>query len=181
VSLSSPDIARVDYREVVVEFYPWVVLGHVILVIVAFGAHGVSAFAMFAARREPDRQRLTAFLDMSTMSVNVAGFGLILGVVLGIVAAAMAGYFGRLWPWVSIVVVVIVFIAMTPMAARPMNGVRKALGQAVPGDKKDDPPRQPGTAEEVARAQARLNPGLVASIGLTGIVILVWLMEFKPF
>ncbi len=163
------------------EFYPWVVFGHVILVIIAFGAHGVSAFAMFAARRETDRGRLTAIVDMSRMSTDIAGLGLLFAVLLGIIAAAMAGYFGRLWPWASIVVVVLVFITMTPMAARPMNGVRKALGMRVQGDKKDDPPRQPGTDDEVAAARANLRPEMVASIGVAGIVILVWLMEFKPF
>jgi small-conductance mechanosensitive channel len=164
-----------------VDFYPWVVFAHVVLVIVAFGAHGVSAFAMFAAKREPDRARLAAILDMSTMSVTLAGVALLVTAVLGIVAAAMAGYFGRLWPWVAIVVVVLVFIAMTPMAAIPMGNVRKALGMRVSGDKKDDPPREPGTDAEVAAAQAKLRPELVASIGLVGIGLLVWLMEFKPF
>ena len=36
------------------EFYPWVVVGHVFFVILAFMAHGVSAFSMFQAKREPD-------------------------------------------------------------------------------------------------------------------------------
>ncbi len=42
------------------ELYPWVVLGHVVLIILALGAHGVSAFAMFRARSETDRARLAA-------------------------------------------------------------------------------------------------------------------------
>jgi hypothetical protein len=164
-----------------VEFYPWIVLAHVVVVIVAFGAHGVSAYAMFTARREPDRARLGAVLDLSGMSLNLAGWGLLLAVILGIVASIIGGHFGRLWPWASIAVVVGVFLAMTPMGAGPMGEVRKALGQRVRGDKDGDPPRQPASDADLAAAQARLRPELVAAIGLVGLVILVWLMEFKPF
>ena len=163
------------------DLYPWIVVGHVALVILAFGAHGVSAFAMFGAKREPDRTRLAATLDLSERALPVAGIGLILAVILGVIAAAMHGYFGMLWPWVSIVLAVVVWLAMTPMAALPMGAVRKALGMRVRGDKPGDPPRQPSTDEELAAAQARLQPHAVAALGIGAIVILVWLMEVKPF
>jgi uncharacterized membrane protein len=163
------------------DLYPWVVIAHVVAVIVSFGAHGVSAFAMFQVKRETDRARVAAVLDLSTSALLVAGIGLLLAVVFGIVAAAMHGFFGQLWPWVSIVVVVVVWIAMTPMAANPMGELRKVLGLPVRQDKKGDPPRSPGTDEALAIAQARLRPEIVAAIGLTAIVVLVWLMEVKPF
>lgn len=163
------------------DVYPWIVIAHVVAVIVSFGAHGVSAFAMFQVKRETDRARVAAVLDLSTSALLIAGIGLLLAVVLGIVAAAMQGFFGKLWPWISIVVVVVVWFAMTPMAANPMGEVRKVLGLPVRQDKKGDPPRQPGSDAELASAQARLRPEIVAAIGLTAIVVLVWLMEVKPF
>jgi hypothetical protein len=162
------------------ELYPWVVLAHVVFVILAFGAHGVSAFAMFAIKGESDRARVGAMLDLSTRSLLAAGIGLIAAVILGIAAAVMAGFFGSLWPWASIVLVVVVWILMTPLAASPMNEVRKALGQQVRGDKKDDPPRQPASDADLAAARARLQPQLVAGIGIAAIVVLTWLMEAKP-
>jgi len=163
------------------ELYPWVVLGHVVLIILALGAHGVSAFAMFRARSETDRARLAAVLDLSSAAVWTAGIGLLIAVLLGIIAAVMGGHFERLWPWAAIVVTVLVFVAMTPMAAGPMNGVREALGQRGKDPKSGDPPPPPATDEQLAAAQARLKPELVASIGVAGIIILVWLMEMKPF
>ena len=162
------------------DLYPWVVIGHVVFVILAFGAHGVSAFAMFRVKAEPDRTRAAAVLDLSTVALVGAGIGLLVAVVLGIVAAAMAGYFGRLWPWASIVLVVLVWLAMTPMAANPMAGVRRELGQPTRGDQKGVAP-QAGTDEAFAAARARLRPELVAGLGVLAIVILVWLMEMKPF
>jgi hypothetical protein len=163
------------------DFYPWVVIAHIFFVIVAFGAHGTSAFAMFQVRTERDRARIGAVLDLSTRALLVAGIGLVVAFVLGIIASLMAGHFSRLWPWVAIGVVVAVWVAMTPLAADRMGEVRKALGMPVRQDKKGDPPRQPGSDAELAAAQARLRPELVAALGLGAIAVLVWLMESKPF
>jgi len=162
------------------ELYPWVVVGHVILVILAFGAHGVSAFAMFDVKRATDRQRMIGVLDLSTIALVAAGIALALGILLGILAAIMGGHFSRLWPWTAIVIVVLVWIAMTPLAANPMSRVRRALGQPSRLDGKAPPP-PPASDGELAAAQAGLRPELVAAIGGGAIVLLVWLMEIKPF
>ena len=161
--------------------YPWVVVAHVLFVIVSLGAHGVSAFAMFRARDERDRARLAAILDLSATSLITAGIGLLIAIVLGIVAAIMGGHFGRLWPWVSIGVLVVAIGAMTPLAATPFGEIRIALGQRGRNDKPTDPPRVPASDEDLAASQARLRPELVAAIGVGAVAILVWLMELKPF
>jgi hypothetical protein len=161
--------------------YPWVVIGHVFFVIVSFGAHGTSAFAMFQARREPDRARLAAVLDLSQASLGVAGVGLVLALILGIVAAVMGGHFSRLWPWAAIGVVVVVFGAMTPIGATPMSNLRKVLGLPGRGDRPSDPRRQPGSDVDLRAAQGRLRPELLTVIGAVALAVLVWLMEAKPF
>jgi MFS family permease len=163
------------------DVYALIVLAHVVFVIVGFGAHGVSAFAIFRTKVETDRTRIAAILDLSASTFNIAGFGIIGAVILGIIAAAMRGHFSNLWPWVSIVLVVLIWISMTFMASRPMNRVREALGMPVQGDKKDAAPREPASDEVLAAAQARLRPEIVATIGVGGIVALTWMMEVKPF
>jgi hypothetical protein len=168
-------------EERLMDLYPWIVIGHVFFVIVAFGAHGTSAFAMFQARRETDRARLAAVLDLSGTSLATAGVGLIVALLLGIGAAVMGGHFGRLWPWAAIGVVILTFGVMTPVGANPMTDLRKALGLPGRGDKPGAPPRQPGTDEEVQAAQARLRPTLLSIVGIGALAILVWLMEAKPF
>jgi hypothetical protein len=97
---------------------------HVLLVIVSFGALGVSAYAMFHVKAE--RARIAAVLDLSTTALIVPGLTLVLAVVLWIIAAIIGGHFPRLWPWVSIALVVVVWISMTPKAANRMGGVRQA-------------------------------------------------------
>jgi len=161
--------------------YPWVVLAHVVLVVLSLGAHGVSAFAMFRVKSETDRTRIAALLDLSNASLLSAGIGILLAVLTGIIASIMGDHFSRFWPWASIIVVVVIIGLMTPLAGTPMTGVRKALGQRVRDDKKDAPPREPASDADLAAARARLQPELVAGLGVAAIVILVWLMEMKPF
>jgi hypothetical protein len=159
------------------QFYPWIVIAHVIFVIVAFGAHGVSAFAMFQVKREPDRARLAALLDLSASTIGVFGIALLVALVLGIVAAAIGDFFGKLWPWVSVAVLFVAAGVMTPLAQIPMGRVRIALGLPVRGK----PSGAPGSDADVAAARAALRPELVALLGVAGIVVLVWLMVAKPF
>jgi hypothetical protein len=164
-----------------VDLYPWVVFGHVFTVILALGAHGVSAYAIFRVKAERDRSRLAAILDLSASSLMVAGILILVAVVLGIVASIMGGHFSRFWPWAAIIVTVVVIGLMTPFAAIPLGGVRKALGMQVQGDKPTDPPRVPGTDAELDAAIAKVRPEIPTAAGIVGIGILIWLMEAKPF
>lgn len=162
------------------DLYPWVVIAHVFFVIIALGAHGTSAFAMFQAKRETDRDRLAAVLDLSGSSLIIATVGLVLALLLGIIAAIMGGHFSRLWPWAAIGVVVVLFATMTPIGVNPMSNVRKALGLPSRADKKGETPR-PGSDAEVRAAQDALRPELLTTIGIVALAVLVWLMELKPF
>ena len=62
-----------------------------------------------------------------------------------------------------------------------MTGVRRALGLPSRLDKKGEAPPPPATDAELAAAQAKLRPEAVAGLGIVAIVVLVWLMEAKPF
>lgn len=163
------------------DLYGWLVFGHVSAVILAFAAHGVSAFAMFRVRRERDRARLGAILDLSSSSLGIAGVLLLVAVVLGIVAAVVGSQFTKAWPWAAIVIVVVVFGSMTPLAAIPMNKVRRALAIPAAGDRIGDTAGSGGSDEELTAALAGIKPELPAAIGVAGIIVLSFLMRAKPF
>lgn len=162
------------------DLYPWIVIAHVFFVVVSLGGHGVSAFAMFQVKRETDRTRIAAILDLSGATLAASVYGLLLAVVLGIVAAIMGGHFGRLWPWVAIAVVVVVTALMTFLGTKPMTAVRTAIGLPHPYEK-DKPPPPPGSDVDLAAAQAKLRPVELMASGVGAIAFLVWLMEGKPF
>jgi hypothetical protein len=163
------------------DLYGWVVFGHVIAVILSFAAHGVSAFVMFRVRKERDRTRLAAILDLSASSLAAAGILLLVAVALGITAAVMGGHFSRFWPWIAIAVIVVAFGSMTPLAAVPMNKVRRALGMPVAGDRSGTAAITPSTDEELEAALKAIRPEVPAVIGVAAILVLAWLMRAKPF
>jgi ABC-type amino acid transport system permease subunit len=158
--------------------YPWIVIAHVFFVIIAFGAHGVSAFASFRVKASSDRAELKTLLDLSQTSLVAAGVALLVAILLGIWAAIMGGHFSRTWPWAAIVVLVVVVITMTPLAANPMRELRAALGI---GTDKSGAPLVPGSDAAIAAANAKLRPELTMVVGIVGLAVLVWLMELKPF
>lgn len=160
------------------DLYPWIVITHVFFVIIAFGAHGVSAFAVFRIKASSDRAELRTLLDLSQASLVVAGIALLLAILLGIWAAVMGGHFSRTWPWVAIGVLVVVVLAMTPLAANPMRELRTALGL---GTDKSGAPLVPGSDADIAAANAKLQPELTTVVGIVGLALLLWLMEVKPF
>lgn len=160
------------------QLYPWLVLVHILAAFAFAMAHGVSAFVLYRVKEERDRARLAALADLSGGSIGIAGIALLVILVAGVWAGIDQGYFGRVWIWASIVVLVVVGGLMTPLAAIPMNKVRHALGQPIRGDKE---PPVPGDDAALAAAQASLRPELVAAVGLAGIAILVTLMSLKPF
>lgn len=60
--------------------------------------------------------------------------------------------------------------------------VRKAIGldHRLKGSK-PSPAEKPVSAQELAVVIESGKPGLVASAGLVGLALIVWLMMFKPF
>jgi len=165
------------------DLYPWIVLAHVIAAFIFALAHGVSALVSFRIRQETDRARIAALLDLSGGSLMLAGVALLVILVAGVLAAIVGGHFGggRYWAWASLAVFIVVAGLMTPLVGTWMNRVRHAVGLRTQGDRKTDPDPVPAGDAELAAILAAGRPGLAAAVGLTGLVVLVVLMRFKPF
>ena len=161
--------------------YGAIVLIHVAAILVFIVAHAVSAMAMFQVRSEPDRAKLMNILNRSGSALIVAYIAIVVALIAGIVLGFMGGWWGRLWIWVSLVLLVGVGFAMTPLAAVPMRAVREALGMQGGTPKAGEPPLVAGGDAQVAAARAALRPELVATIGIAALVVITWLMLAKPF
>jgi hypothetical protein len=150
---------------------------HILGVFVFLLAHGVSAGVMFRVRAESDPRALRALLTLSERSLNVMFGGALAFFIFGILAGFSGNFWttpGGLWIWASLILVVVVFLLMTPLARFPLNRVREAVG--------DGAEESPGPdAAAIANAQARVQPMVVASMGVGGVAVLTWLMMYKPF
>ena len=161
------------------EFYPWIVLLHVVGAFLFAISHGVSGFAAFsirAAKRDPDRVK--ALLEVSGYSLGTMYLGLVLLLIGGIWAGISGGHFGRGWIWTAIVVLVVVIVAMYVMASRYYAQVRQAVGLPSTLDK------EPSSGSSPADLEALLTnrrPEILATIGGVGLLVLLWLMVVKPF
>jgi hypothetical protein len=163
------------------EFYPWLVLLHVVG---AFGfvlSHGVSAYMAIALRRERDPARIRALLDLSSVSLGGMYGSLALLLIAGIAAGIVGGWFGRAWIWLALVTLVIVIVAMYAMASRYYGELRSAVGLPSYRDQKGGPPPAPASPETVAAMLASPIPGAILAVGLIGLLVILWLMVVKPF
>lgn len=162
--------------------YRWVLYGHVIGALLFMLSHGVSAAIVYRLRGERDPDRVAVLLDLSGSSYLGLSLSLVAILATGIAMGVMAGWWQRGWFWASLVVFFGMAFAMTPLAATPANKVRQALGLRFPSRMVTmEPAEQPPTPQELDALLTSLRPTLNAAIGIGGILILVWLMMFKPF
>jgi hypothetical protein len=149
---------------------PWLVTLHVVAVLAFVAVHGVSMGVWWRVRRERDRVRLAAWLDLSggyLTPMFVVGLALIASGILAGVAGSW-WFDGRAWLWVSIGLLVAIVLLMHPMLAMPFVRLRQGLAEGI-----DD--------AELERRLTDPRPPLGAALGIGGLVVITWLMEAKPF
>jgi hypothetical protein len=159
----------------------WIVFLHVLGTFMFVAGHGVSMFVVFQVRREPDRGKLAALLDLSGWSLGVAGIGLLILFVSGIVAGIVLNSWGKTWLWVALALFIVIALLMTPVGGTYLRSLRAAIGQRPGNAKPGDPDPVPATDEQLAVIRASRAPELLLVLGAGGFVVILWLMMFKPF
>jgi hypothetical protein len=163
------------------DLYPWLVFLHIAGGFTFVLGHGASAVASMRLRAEREPERVRALLDLSSGSLTIAYVGLLLLLVAGIAAAFGGSWWGRLWIWSSLVLLVLIAVAMYPLGSQYYAKVRHAVGLRTYQDKKDDPDPVPASPAELDALLTSNRPGLLAGIGGVGLLVILWLMVFKPF
>jgi len=162
--------------------YEWIVFLHVLS---AFGfllAHGASAAVMLKVRGEKEAARLHALLDLSNAVGLWMAYTLLAVLVTGIVLGFMGGWWRSGWIWVSLVLLIALSVVMSFLGRMYLERVRHAIGVPTYDDnKKKLAPPPPAGPEELARVLTGGRAVLLAVVGIGGLVVIVWLMMFKPF
>ena len=159
----------------------WIVFLHVLGAFVFAAGHGVSMLVAFRVRRETDRARMAALLDLSAISVTIATIALIVLFLAGILAGVVLNSWSTTWIWVSLVLLVGIGFAMTPLGIGHFNRIRVAIGQRTRDFKEGQPDPVPASDAELAAALSSRRPELLLAIGGVGFVAILWLMMFRPF
>ena len=166
------------------DWHPWIVYAHVLGAFAFAAGHGVSATMAFRLRSERDPARIAALLDLSLWSLSplsLMSIGFIVLLLSGIAAGFTGGYWGHLWIWVAIVLLVAITVLMTPVGAGHYNKVRAAIGQKPPREKTDAPPPAPLPPDQLEALLTASTPWILLALGGIGFAAIVLLMVFKPF
>ena len=163
------------------EWYPWVVFVHVAAAFLFVMGHGASMWTSDQIRRETDVSRIRGLLELSSRSLSMVYVGLVTLLVAGIIAGIMGGHFARGWIWAAIVVLVAIIVLMYAFASRYYGQVREAVGIRSYQTPKDAPDPTPVSPETLAALLDTRRADYIGLIGVVGLLILLWLMMFKPF
>lgn len=154
--------------------YNWWKFLHVAGVLAFVLFHGVSIVAALRLRTERDRTRIAEVLRFSGSSI--LGMYVSLGwlVVFGVVAGVKGGWWNDGWFWLSVTILVLVVAEMSAVARPYYQRVKEAVEIRPSGV----PRKSDEELEEIMRSRV----GLVNMvIGVTALVVIAWLMIFKPF
>jgi len=161
--------------------YQWIVLLHIVGAFIFVASHGVAIWMTVELPRQRDPKRIAALLDLSSASLNGLYVGLLLLLVGGIWAGIDQSWFRFGWIWAALVILVAIPIAMYLVATPYFKELRLAVGQRVMGMPKDAPDPIPLGDAEIAAIAARSPVAVLSSVGVGGLLIILWLMVLKPF
>jgi hypothetical protein len=167
-----------------VDWHPWIVYAHVLGTFFFATGHGVSVTMAFRLRSERDPSRIAAILDLSLWSLSPASLmsiGFLTLLLSGIAAGFTGGYWGRLWIWVALALLILIAGLMTPLGAGYYNQVRAAIGQKPPRDKSDTPAPAPLPVDQLEALLVSRRPWFLVVLGGIGFAAILLLMLFKPF
>jgi divalent metal cation (Fe/Co/Zn/Cd) transporter len=129
--------------------------------------HGVSAGASLMLRRPLADAMKGALLQVSMRANYVALPGLGVLLITGVLMGFLGSWWHWGWIWTAIAVLVAVMVVMSAQSV-PYHSARDAVGANKP-------------AAELEGQLQRARPVALAIIGTLGLVVLIFLMVFKPF
>ena len=153
--------------------YQWWVFVHIVGVFGFLIAHGVSVAVAFQLRGERDPKRVSGLLQLSGSSIRAFYASLALLLVGGVVAGFLGRWWSQAWIWASLGLLVATSIAMFVLA-RPYYRRVAVIANARAGGSTAVTDEQ---FDEMLRSR---RPYVVAAIGFGALVMILYLMMFKP-
>ncbi|TME38423.1 MAG: hypothetical protein E6I57_09180 [Chloroflexi bacterium] len=117
----------------------------------------------FHLKQERDDTRIRELLEVSEAASALRWAFFYLVVASGIVLGFMGGFWGTAWIWAALAIFVLIGVVMNVYGGRTIDRI---------GDTKDD--------AEMERLLTRFRPAILAVTGAGGLLIVLYLMLFKP-
>ncbi len=160
-------------RTVLANSYNWWKFVHLVGVFGFLLAHGASVSALFRLRKERDREKIRELIQFSGSTIRIFYISLVVLVIGGVAAGLQGHWFKYQWIWEAIGVLVVVSVAMIVIARPYYRAVAEATELRPSG--------VPRVSDEDLVARLRSpTPTVVAWVGFGGLLVILWLMIFKP-
>jgi hypothetical protein len=163
--------------------YQWLVFAHVLGVFGFLLALGTAAAVAFALPQQREVERVRVLLDLSRGVTVVADLSLLVLLAAGITAGFMGNWWGQGWIWASLGLFILIGVTMTLLGSRPLNRIRQLVQTGNPSRSETISYSSLDIAaeEQLAVTLDATHPWLLTAIGGGGLVLILWLMMFKPF
>src|SRR5215218_9985301 len=159
----------------------WLVFLHILAAISFFLAHGTSAAMTFQLRKETDFNRIRAMLDLSWSTQILMGVSFLIMGLTGLVMPFLIHIWNKGYIWLSIVLMLFVFIYMAMFNETHYKQVRRLVGLPYMKGNKEFPAESPSSPEDVANVLKKTSVTSLVVVGYVIPAIVLWLMVFKPF
>jgi hypothetical protein len=159
----------------------WLIFVHVLAVITFFLAHGTSAAMTFQLRKETEFTRIRALLDLSWSTQILMGVSFLIMGLTGLIMPFLIHIWNRGYIWVSIVLMLFVFIYMALFNETHYKQLRRLVGLPYMKGNKQMPAEPPSSPEEVAALLKKTSTTSLVVVGYVIPAVVLWLMVFKPF
>jgi predicted PurR-regulated permease PerM len=161
--------------------YRWIIFLHVVSAFIFFMAHGVSIGVALWLRREHQLERLRMLLELSDASRRFVRGSLVVLLLSGIAGGFMLNWWHMGWIWVSLALLVFITVVMFRGMSPYFNKLRKAVGSPYQEGGKIRPALEAAPAAEIEALLTTGNMVVMTGIGIGIMVVIVYLMMFKPF
>jgi hypothetical protein len=154
--------------------YTWWKFLHVAGVIAFVMFHGASMMVAVRVRKERDRAKLAAILQLSGSSLMGMYVSLLWLTVFGVIAGIQGAWWNDGWFWISIILLVVAVGEMSAVARPYYERVKEAIEVRPSGV----PRRSDEELDEILRSPVGLWN---MAFGLAVLATIAWMMIFKPF
>jgi uncharacterized membrane protein len=154
--------------------YRWWVFLHIVGVFGFLLSHGVSVGVSFRLRRERDPRRITALLELSGSSIALFNGSLLVLVAAGVVAGFLGHWWGQGWIWTALGLLIATSAAMS-IVARPFYKRIRVVADALSSGS------EAVTEDQLVSILRSSRPLMIAVLCFAALLVILWLMMFKPF
>lgn len=162
--------------------YQWIVFAHVLGTFGFLLAHGTAAAVAFALPQRHEVERVRVLLDLSRSANMVANVSLLVLLAGGITAGFMGNWWSQGWIWAALGLFILISVLMS-LGSRPLKRIRQLVHAGNPSRLETVSHASLDTSAEkqLTALLAVTHPWLLTVIGGGGLVLILWLMMFKPF